>query len=542
MSSSPPSQPPGDPRSRRWQAPRIGPARPLKRLLPSVRSMAHGYAGHTVEALVFLLLTPFIVRSLGLGAFGLWSLAVALAEWLQLLDLGLKEAVMKYTAAHQARSDAHAVRRVSDTALFIYTMAGVVAFLIGLGLAWFALPYMVDDTAALGEERVVLMLLVLSAALSLPGGLTGTLLEGLSRFDLINLFRIGLAGLRLVLVVLALQLELGLVGVAAAELGARVALHAGRWWAVYRIDPVLVPRPWPHRDQRARLLGFGAWNALRQAGEVAVTKLYEPILSLLAGLPAVGAFYLGRRLGSMPAELIVPMAGVLFPLSSELEAAGRGRTLQQTFLTATKFSLVVAIPLSLVLSLGAGPILANWMGGRTPEAAPVLSVFALVFMVVAAALPSEVMLLGLGHARALAILGIVQGALTIGVGVPAVRVLGPTGLALAGLGAVLVTQALIQIPLASSRCNLEFSQLLRRGLLPPILAALPVGFLMWLLAERVAVGGLAALAAWAGGGVATYGMLLWWFGFEAEEKAFLRSQFKRLILDPSEITDWEEVP
>ena len=131
----------------------------------------------------------------------------------------------------------------------------------------------------------------------------------------------------------------------------RLILHVGRWWAVYRIDPVLIPRPWLHRAVRGELFSFSAWNAVRQGGELLVNKIFEPILSLVAGLPAVGAFYVGRRLGSMPAELIVPMAGVLFPLSSELEAAGRGQTLRRTFLTATKVSLVVALPLGDVLQL-----------------------------------------------------------------------------------------------------------------------------------------------------------------------------------------------
>lgn len=527
--------------SRLWKKPVIGTTRPLRRLLPSIRNMAHGYAGHAFEAMGFLLLTPFLVRELGLATFGLWSVAVALAEWLQLLDLGVKEAVMKYAAAHQARADARAVRRVCDTALFIYILAGTLAVLLGVALTYFALPQMLEDPSGLPVARIVLLMLVASAAFSLPAGLSGTMLEGLSRFDLLNLFRMGHAILRMALIVIALQSGGGLLGVALAEITARLALHAGRWWAVARLDPALVPRPWLHADVRGTLLGFGAWNALRQGGEVMVSKIYEPMLALLAGLPAVGAFYVGRRLGSMPAELMVPMAGVLFPLSSELQAAGRRSTLRRTYITASKMSLVLSLPLGLVLAFGAEPILSNWLGGRAPEAAPVLAVFAFMFVIVAAALPSEVILLGMGYARLLALLGLAQGAITVLLGIYLTERYGPAGLAAAALVAVAVIQAGVQMPLAARYCGDTVSGLLRRAILPPLLAALPAALGMLALRNQVALGGLAALATWAGVAMGVYALALWLFGFEVEERAFLRSQARRLVLDESRIDDWEKV-
>jgi hypothetical protein len=45
----------------------------LRRLVPSIRNVVAGYAGTAAEAVVFLLLTPFLVRKLGLEDFGLWG-------------------------------------------------------------------------------------------------------------------------------------------------------------------------------------------------------------------------------------------------------------------------------------------------------------------------------------------------------------------------------------------------------------------------------------------------------------------------------------
>jgi O-antigen/teichoic acid export membrane protein len=528
--------------NRLWTKPTIGVLRPMKRSLASIRNVAASYIGAFVEGGSFLLLTPFLVRYLGLGELGLWGISVALAEWLLLFDLGLREAILKYVAAHQARDRARDVRLVCDTALFIYSGAALMAVTAGAGLVWFILPLMVGDPEQLPRVQLALVLLVATAALSLPAGLGGTLLEGLSRFDLLNLFRIMHTGLRMALIVLFLQFGFGLVGVAIAELLARLILHVVRWVAVYRLDPELIPRPWLHRQVRQNVLRFSSWNALRQVSVTMVGKLYEPILSLLAGLPAVGVFFVGRRLGTLPAEVVGPMTGVLLPLSSELEVVGRRRTLQQTLVATTRLSLVLALPLGLVLSIGAEPILGNWMGGRTPEAVPVLAIFALVFMLVAVCMPSEVVLLGLGRSRLLALLGLAQGALTIVIGVPLTERLGPPGLALAGLVAVLLFQVGGQIPVAVHLCGIPQFTFWRKAILPPLVAASPMAVGMLLLRSPLAGGGLAGLVTWSGSAVAVYAFLVWLIVLDKKDKRFVVSQFRRLLVAPSKIDDWEDLP
>lgn len=527
----PMSEPPADPSP---------PRSALERRTVSVRNVAASYAGSVVEAAVFLLLTPFLIRELGLAAYGLWGVAVAMAEWLQLLDLGLREGVVKYVATHQARSAVDGVRRTGDTALFVYCLVAGAASLLGVGLAWLGLPILVEDPGDLSTARGVLLVLTLSTTFTLPANLSGTILEGLSRFDLLNLFRVGHAVLRLFLIVLALQLEKGLLGVAVCELVARMVLHLARWTALRRVAPNLVPRPRPHRGEIGRLFGFASWNAVRQGAEVLLARIYEPLLAAFAGMGSVGAFLVGRRVASIPTEVIVPMTNVLLPLSSELEAASRENALRQTLMRSTKISLLLALPLALAVGMGAEPIQNNWLGGDAPEAVPIIQIFSVLFVVVATALPAEVMLLGLGFTRLLALTGLAQTALVIGLGIPMTRGLGAVGLAFAALVAVVSVNAGIVLPVAVARVGIEPGRLLRGAIGAPLLAAAPVAVVMYYLRDQIALGGLAALAAWAGGAGLTYALLLWWFGFDREERSFLRSHVNRLLLDRSRITDWDE--
>ena len=504
----------------------------LRRLVPSIRNVVAGYAGTVAEALVFLLLTPFLVRKLGIDEYGLWAVGVALAEWVQFLDPGLREALMKYVSAHQARAEALLVRRTADTALYLYLLVGVVGLLGILVATFVVLPRVVSDPVRLDQLRWLVLLLGLSSTISLPAGTAAAMLEGLGRFDLMNLIRGVHAGLRLFLTVAAVQLGFGLPGVAAAELIGRIVLHVMRWRAVASIDRAIVPHPTLHREHVRRLLDFGVWSWMRQAAELLVMRSYEPILSAFVGLEITGQFFAGRRLATVSAEAIVPLSAVLFPLSSELDAQGRGRALRQTLLQTTKVAILVALPLCLLLALGADAIQTNWLGNRAPGAVPVLQAFSLVFLIVAVALPAESMLLGLGFARLLAWTNLLMGVLTLGIGVPLIPELGAKGLAVGALVGALVVHMGIHLPLAAKRCGVPLPQLLRRGMLPPAAAAAPVGLLLYFTHDPMALGGLAALGAWGGGGVLLYAGLLWLFGFDGEEKAFLRQHLGRLLNPP----------
>jgi heme exporter protein D len=82
---------------------------------------------------------------------------------------------------------------------------------------------------------------------------------------------------------------------------------------------------------------------------------------------------------------------------------------------------------------------------------------------------------------------------------------------------------------------------LRKAILPPVIAAVPAAATLILL-RFLAMGGLAALGAWASAGMGIYVVLLWWIGFDTEERALVRTHLNRLVRDPADVTDWDDMP
>jgi O-antigen/teichoic acid export membrane protein len=502
----------------------------FKRRTAGARNVAASYLGSAAEGAVFLLLTPFLVRRLGLAAYGVWGLAVSLADWIPLLDFGLREALLKFVAAHQAKNDTAAARRTVEAVAFLYLGIGVAAAILVVAASWWILPHFVSTAADLAALRTVFAILGVSAVIGVPAGLMGSLLEGLQRFDILNALRAAHQTLRFALVVIAIQLDWGVVGVALADLVARLGLHIGRYVVIRRIHPELVPLPKPHFGEIDRLFNLGLWNALRQVADVASLRVFEPILAAFGALPEVGAFYAGRRFAAVPAEAIVPLAGVLLPLSSEMDAEGRHDDLRRTLVETTKLALVVSVPFALIIGIGAPIIQSNWLSGRAPGTEIVMTIFSAVFVAVAAFMPSEAVLIGLGNSRLVSLCTFAQLVLTIGLGIPFAARWGAPGLAVAALIATLLTQVAIQIPAAAAACGVSWKDGIVRACVPALVGGIPVGGAMYFVRDWIAVGGLAGLAVWSVGALVSYAAICWRFALSDDERHWIRGRLKRILV------------
>jgi O-antigen/teichoic acid export membrane protein len=212
-----------------------------------------------------------------------------------------------------------------------------------------------------------------------------------------------------------------------------------------------------------------------------------------------------------------------------MEAEGRHADLKRTLLQTTKLALVASIPFALVIGIGAPIIQTNWLGGRAPGTEIVMTIFSAVFVAVAAFLPSEAMLMGLGRSRLVSLCTLAHLILTVGLGVPMAARWGAAGLATAALAATLLTQVAVLIPAAAIACRVSVWSTIGHALMPAVFAGIPVGAGMLAVRDRIAVGGLAGLAVWSTGAMLLYGAICWRFALSTDERTFLREHVSRVV-------------
>ena len=152
------------------------------------------YATILVVNLSGLLLTPFIIRTLGNTEYGLYLLIGSLAAYLGVLDFGLNNAVTRYVAQCAGKGDRASEARFLGAALVVNVLA--TAAIIGLGAIFYAnIDAWFSDTLDAGQRdqaRIMLLLLIANVVLTVSSSMFTAICAGHERFTfptMINLLR-----------------------------------------------------------------------------------------------------------------------------------------------------------------------------------------------------------------------------------------------------------------------------------------------------------------------------------------------------------------
>ena len=92
------------------------------------------YVNIIATIVVGLVYTPIMLRLLGQSEYGLYSLMGALVGYLSVLDMGLGNTIVRYTAKNRADGTAETEAKLNGLFLFIYSVIGIVALIVGFVL------------------------------------------------------------------------------------------------------------------------------------------------------------------------------------------------------------------------------------------------------------------------------------------------------------------------------------------------------------------------------------------------------------------------
>lgn len=133
---------------------------------------------------VGVVLTPFIIRHLGPSQYGLYTLIGAVSPYLALFDLGLSKTITRYVAHYRAHNDN------TDEARFLTTTAYIYLFIVAMLLVCGICLYLNVDNIwgkhftadELNEVRQMLLLIVATQAIIIPGNAFTAICNGMGKF------------------------------------------------------------------------------------------------------------------------------------------------------------------------------------------------------------------------------------------------------------------------------------------------------------------------------------------------------------------------
>lgn len=353
---------------------------------------------YVVNLPVTLVVSRYLVHSLGLEKFGAWAALTAVMSFGGLLTLGVTAPLVKYTAEYRTYGDDDSVNSLINTGIGLYLAIGAAfALLLALASGWI-LPHLFHGLAATSGLRLLFFAVVVGFTLDLMFSPLQSLLFGLQRADLvaqITLF-FGLAGS--LTSVVAVAAGYGLDGLAASWFLSTVLSIAVNWAVARRVFPALRINPLRFRWSVLRkILGFSSRVQVTTVTLFLNDQVDRWLIAYALGPGPLGTFQLASRASQAMRGISFSFLSGIMPAGSDLAALDSTHRLRQLYLRSSRYVAILDFGLCAGLAALAGPLVFLWLGPGYGRVAQTMIVILAGYIVW---LPSQVtadLLNGLGR-------------------------------------------------------------------------------------------------------------------------------------------------
>src|SRR3954464_15027732 len=110
----------------------------MSRFRNTARSLSSGYLAMAANVIYTLASVPLALHYLSKDEFGLWALAMQVAAYLQLIDLGVTGAVWRILIDHKDDRTGGEYNSVIKTSVLVFTVQGLFIIVGGCAVAYWA--------------------------------------------------------------------------------------------------------------------------------------------------------------------------------------------------------------------------------------------------------------------------------------------------------------------------------------------------------------------------------------------------------------------
>jgi O-antigen/teichoic acid export membrane protein len=326
-----------------------------------------------INVTVLVWVTKYLLERVSREEYGLMSLLVSIIVVLPLITSILTAGVGRYVLEAYAREDDRRVTQIVSTMLPLLLAAGGIMLTGGWIFAWYVDRFLVILPGRVGEARIMMALLILSAAVRPPCMAFSVAFYVRQKLVLSNVISLCGELLRASLL-FALLFGLGarVLWVVVANVSADMAVTLTSMILSMRMIPALRFRAKEIEWARAReLVSFGGWSLL---GYIAYRLREMTILVILNRFaPAEAAVlvlgYLGRRQIDTWTDI---MGASLYPVVTSMHALGAQDRIRSVYLRGGRIVLWITLLIALPAALYAEPIIRRYVGAGFSDAAMVM--------------------------------------------------------------------------------------------------------------------------------------------------------------------------
>lgn len=151
-----------------------------------------GYINMIVSVVVTFFYTPIMLRFMGQQEYGLYSLVSSVIAYLSVLDMGFGNAMVRFVSKSQAKKDKEKEKEINGLFLFLYSIIGIIALVIGIILTiniekFFSYTLSFEE---LYKAKIIMGILVGTVAISFPLSIYDSYVIANEKFNFLKILNI----------------------------------------------------------------------------------------------------------------------------------------------------------------------------------------------------------------------------------------------------------------------------------------------------------------------------------------------------------------
>jgi O-antigen/teichoic acid export membrane protein len=440
-----------------------------------VAAISNWFAFAAALAVAFFL-TPHLIRSLGEARYDIWCVVEAILAYFTLLDFGVGACLVRSVARDHATGNRDGINRIASCSLAVFLAAGLIALAIGIPLALVLGPQLGSRTCDPSDATAFMVVMMVNLAITLPGTVFPSILEGLERFAVKAAVRLVFLAVKAVGYVLVTWNGQSLLPLAIVAIGCTILetiVLAGLSWRLLpglRFSVTLLDRATFHR-----VWSFSGHAFLTMlAGRISL-QTGAVLIGLFLPIGQVTIFATAARLVDYAKTLLRSVTTTLTPGIAAMEACGDWDGLRRLFLTGTRVVLYLVLPINAGIIYFGKPFLTRWVGPEIAEGGYVAMVILSVTLSlgVAQSMAGRVMY-GLGRLKWYARLSLAEAAINLALTLCLILPFGVIGVAIA-VTIPNVLFCLITIAMASQAIDIRSRDYFAAWQRPVLASLVPIG-------------------------------------------------------------------
>ncbi|WOD43358.1 lipopolysaccharide biosynthesis protein [Hwangdonia lutea] len=294
--------------------------------------------------IVGLVLTPFIIRSLGSAEYGLYTMIGALVGYMSVLDFGLNNTIVRFVAKYKAEGDKKGEENFLAHSFIMYFCISILVTVLGL-ILYYNLENLYSETLTpnqIEKAKVMMLLLIFNLAISLPGGAFSGICYGYEEFILPKITNIVRYIVRSILVVVILLYGADAVGLVILDTAMNLLVIGVDIYIVFKILKVKIKIHKIDKTLFKSIMGFSLWLFVFAIVHQLRWQFGQMIIGLYYSTSIVAIYAVGITLGNYYGAFSSAISSVFLPRAIQMTVKNIPKEeLTNTFIKISRIILLV---------------------------------------------------------------------------------------------------------------------------------------------------------------------------------------------------------